>query len=327
MPPSVAPLGGRVASPAATTGSVHRHDLPRTAPPVAGRFPCPVAMTPVTVFSADDVRLDPFRNVKGQSVRDDGTFVAESELVLERLFASSIAVRSILITPARAERLSATLGVNIVKQGTPTVDVFVGAQSLIDEVVGYRLHRGVIAVADRPAALSAASLLSPARTVLVLENVMDPENVGSAFRHAAGFGVDAVILHGHTGDPLYRKTIRTSMGWTLGIPYARTPLDQPINELLSGAGFVTLALTPNRSAELLSDVLSTIQPSARVAFLLGAEGPGLRDTTLSTAGHQVRIPLSDGVDSLNIATAAAIALYALVHPQPSRLARPDVPLR
>jgi tRNA G18 (ribose-2'-O)-methylase SpoU len=318
-------------------------------------------MTPILIDSPADARLDPFRNVKGQSIRVDGTFVAESEIVLERLFASSIAVRSILITPARAERLGDTLHAYVQGQANSSVNLYIAGQSVIDAVVGYPLHRGVIAVAERPAPRDVMETLANARTLVVLEDVMDPENVGTVFRHAAGFGVDAVLLHGHTGDPLYRKTIRTSMGWTLGIPYARTSsashstadstngsnseanLLRPetsyarltsnihgespaktidIAALLSDAGFVTLALTPSRTAELLSDVLATYSESTRIAFLLGAEGPGLQADTLSSVDRRVRIALSDGVDSLNVATSAAIALYALAVAHPGRLGTP-----
>ena len=272
-----------------------------------------------SVSGPADPRLDPFRNIKGQSRRTDGTFVAESELVLERLFASRIAVRSILLTPARAERLTPSLTrFCVADNGEQAIDVFVAEQSIIDTVVGYPLHRGVIAVADRPAERSVADVLTTARTVVVLEEVMDPDNVGSVFRHAAGFGVDAVLLSGPTGDPLYRKTIRTSMGWTLQIPYARIGVGAALPQLLSDAGFVTLALTPSRSADLLSTVLRTHSSSGKIAFLLGAEGPGLKASTLAGADHRVRIRLADGVDSLNVATAAAVALYALVDAHPDR---------
>lgn len=277
-------------------------------------------MTPTLITSATDPRLDPFRSLKGRTDRHDNTFVGESEIVLERLFASDIVVRAVLITPARAERLAELLATSIDKRPSQHVDVFVAEQKLIDEVVGYPLHRGVISLAERPPLPSVASLLAKAKTVVVLEGVMDPDNVGSVFRHCAGFGVDAVILRGHTGDPLYRKTIRTSMGWALNIPFARSsPEEGSLNAELAAAGFLSLALTPARDAEVLSEVLASTHDDTRLAFWLGAEGPGLLDETLATSAHRVRIPLADGVDSLNIATAAAIALYALVSAQPSRL--------
>ena len=240
--------------------------------------------------------------------------------MLERLFASGITVRSILLTPARAERLATFLTEHCLGPGgAQNIDVFVADRSVIDAVVGYPLHRGVISVAERPAARPLDRVLTTARTIVVLEEVMDPDNVGSVFRHSAGFGVDAVLLSGPTGDPLYRKTIRTSMGWTLQIPYAQIPPGDGVLEVLRAVGFVTLALTPSRSAEVLSTVLATYDATTRIAFLLGAEGPGLKSTTMDSADHRVRIPLAGGVDSLNVATATAVALYALIHAHPERL--------
>lgn len=278
-------------------------------------------MLQVEVESPDDPRLDTFRNLKRQPVRTDGRFVAESELVLTRLFESKIVVRAVLLTQARAERLGAELAAYLRPQDGDGTTVFVASQATIDEVVGYPLNRGVIAVAERPTLPPVRSLLASARTVVVMERVMDPENVGSVFRHAAGFGVDAVLLHGPTGDPLYRKAIRISMGWSLAIPYAKTEAATDVNALLSDAGFVTLALTPARDAELLTAVVGSLDSSARVAILVGAEGPGLEASTLASAAHRVRIPLAAEVDSLNVATALAIALHSLTTAQPSRLER------
>ena len=274
-------------------------------------------MKPTTIHSPADARLEPFRNVKGQGPRPDGTFVGESEMVLERMFASSMTVRSILIAPARAERLRDILATYVDRQPT-AVEVLVADRHLIDEVIGYPLHRGVIVVAERPEPVPVAQILSSARTLVVLEGVMDPDNVGTVFRHAAGFGVDAVLLLGATGDPLYRKSIRTSMGWTLSIPYARGLRDDVLGQLRDHE-FTTLALTPDRSAEVLADTITTIEPTRKLALLLGAEGPGLTDEAMRLADHRVRIPLSEGVDSLNVSTAGAIALYALTVAQPTRL--------
>jgi tRNA G18 (ribose-2'-O)-methylase SpoU len=277
-------------------------------------------MNPIIIDSADDSRLDPFRNIKGQTRRHDDTFVAESELVLERLFSSHFVVRSILLTAARAERLHGDLRAYVDAQSAST-KIFIAHQSIIDAVVGYPLHRGVISVVERPTLPSAQSVLQRSQTLVVLEQVMDPENVGTVFRHCAGFGVDGVLLHGPTGDPLYRKTIRTSMGWTLAIPYARTTDGSSLPELLRAHGFVTLALTPASGSQLLSEAVGMLDSSARIALLLGAEGPGLTAETLAAVDHCVRIPMNDGVDSLNVATAAAVALYALTCAQPSRLKR------
>ncbi len=270
------------------------------------------------ITDESDSRLDPFRNLKGQSVRSDGTFVAESELVLERIFQANIGVRAILISPPRAERLQDFIAHNV-DRARNEISVYVAERDLIDSVVGYPLNRGVIVLADRPVLPSAEDVLVGARTVVALEGVMDPDNVGTMFRHSAGFGVDAVLLHRKTGDPLYRKTIRTSMGWSIEIPYAHTSSGSNLPNVLAEAGFVSLALTPDPTAEVLSDVLGELSDTQLLALMLGAEGPGLEPDTLAAATRRVRIPLSDGVDSLNVSTAGAIALYALSVAHPARL--------
>ncbi len=278
-------------------------------------------MDHIDITSPDDPRLDPFRSIKGKSDRGDGMFVAESEIVLDRLLESSFRIQSVLVTPARANRLHEKLS-DASGERTDAFEDLVAPQTVIDDVVGYPLHRGVITLAERHPLPSATELLARSRTVLVLEDVADPENIGSMFRHAAGFGVDAVILHGHCGDPLYRKTIRTSMGWTLCIPYCRiTDTDGTIGDVLAAAGFVSLALTPSRGALSMGQAIDGVDDEARIAIVVGAEGPGLKNETMAATTFRARIPICDGVDSLNVSTSAAIALFALTSAQPSRLGR------
>ncbi len=278
-------------------------------------------MTRTEITSAGDPRVDAFRSIKGRSGRLGPLFVAESELVLDRLLESDIIIRAVLVTAARALRVEPLIETRASLRQR-SVEVFVGAQSVIDEIVGYPLHRGVVALAERPARRPLASVLDQARTVVVLEDVADPENVGSIFRHAAGFGVDAVVLQGHSGDPLYRKTIRTSMGWTLTIPWTTTSAPEcSATGQLKDLNFVTLALTPSPSARSLADVVNEIGADVPVALLLGAEGPGLTAAAMLDADYLCRIPLADGVDSLNVASAAAIALFALTSAHPRRLLR------
>jgi tRNA G18 (ribose-2'-O)-methylase SpoU len=278
-------------------------------------------MARTDITSASDPRVDAFRSIKGRSGRLGPTFVAESELVLDRLIESDFVIRAVLVTPARAVRVTPLMERWAQKHNRP-VEMFVGPQAVIDDVVGYPLHRGVIALAERPTARSLASVVEHARTVIVLEDVADPENVGSIFRHAAGFGVDAVVLYGHTGDPFYRKTIRTSMGWTLAIPFATASTsDGDVTARLHRLGFITLALTPDPSTPTLSNVVAALPCDQRVALILGAEGPGLTDATLLAATRRGRIPMSVGVDSLNVASSAAIALFALTTAHPQRLLR------
>jgi tRNA G18 (ribose-2'-O)-methylase SpoU len=283
-------------------------------------------MEPSYLTSVDDARLDPFRAIKGKGDRGDGTFVAESELVLDRLLESSFNVRSILITPPRAERLSDQIGAahELRDLRREPFEVLVASREIIDAVVGYPLHRGVITLAERKPLTPLANVLAQARTVVVMEDIADPDNIGAIFRHAAGFGVDAVILTGHTADPLYRRTIRISMGWTLAIPYARVATGNgPITALLHNAGFTTFGLTP--SADLtLQDATNALDATARVAFLVGAEGPGLKPETMDACTRKVRIPMASGVDSFNVATSVAIGLFALTSAQPARLVRTPI---
>ncbi len=254
------------------------------------------------ITSVDDVRLDPFRSIKGKGDRGDGTFVAESELVLDRLLESSFTVRSILITPPRAERLSDQIGsaYELRDLRKEPFEVLVASREVIDAVVGYPLHRGVITLAERKPLTALRNVLTQAQTIIVLEDIADPDNIGAIFRHAAGFGVDAIILTGHTADPLYRRTIRISMGWTLAIPYARVAADEgPITALLHDAGITTIALTPS-ATETLQDTTNSLDRIARVAFLVGAEGPGLKPETMDACTRKVRIPMAAGVDSFNV---------------------------
>ena len=170
------------------------------------------------------------------------------------------------------------------------------------EVVGFHLNRGVLATADRVSFPPAAELLARARSVAVLEGVGDHENLGAVFRNAAALGVDAVLLAPGCADPLYRRSVRVSMGTVLGVPFAPLPwLDEGIT-LLRDNGFRIVALTPAGELTLREAV-----PGGRVAIMVGSEGPGLTPAALRSADMRVRIPMSGGVDSLNVATAAAIA--------------------
>jgi tRNA G18 (ribose-2'-O)-methylase SpoU len=208
--------------------------------------------------------------------------------------------------------------------------VFVGSRALVASTVGFALHRGVVAVANRPSPADAGQLLADAggtsaperapRLVAVLEGLNDHENIGALFRNAAAFGVAAVLLDPTCADPLYRRSVRVSVGHVLHLPFARlvpwpTGLDQ-----VRAAGFLVAALAPHPApgsgvpAVGLVDLKARMfgsDPPVGVALLVGAEGPGLTDTALAAADLVVSIPMADGVDSLNVATTAAIAFHAL----------------
>jgi tRNA G18 (ribose-2'-O)-methylase SpoU len=179
-------------------------------------------------------------------------------------------------------------------------------------VVGFHLNRGVLAVADRAAPPDVAALLRRARLVAVLEGVNDHENLGALFRNAAALGVDAVLLGPRCSDPLYRRSVRVSMGHVLRVPFAELPGSWPASlDIVRAAGLRVAALTPAAEAQPLATAALAGQ---RVAVLLGAEGPGLTAEALAAADLRVRIPMATGVDSLNVATAAAVAFHALGAP-------------
>jgi len=178
-------------------------------------------------------------------------------------------------------------------------------------VVGFHLNRGVLAVADRAAQPDALALTATARLLAVLEGVGDHENLGALFRNAAALGVDGVLLGPGCADPLYRRSVRVSMGNVLRVPFTTSP-DWPAGlHALRRAGFRVLALTPATRATPLRQVETA---GRRVAVLLGSEGPGLSAEAMAAAEELVRIPMVPGVDSLNVATAAAIAFHAFAQP-------------
>jgi tRNA G18 (ribose-2'-O)-methylase SpoU len=230
-------------------------------------------------------------------------FVAEGELVIRALVDERARwpVRSVLLTPALRERLADALSLL-----DPGVPVYVEPLEVLRDIVGFNVHRGALATADRGEPLPVASVLSSgARTVLALEGINDHENVGSIFRNAAAFGADGVVLDSRTADPLYRRSLRVSMGHALRVPFARSIawMDD-----VRAHGFVVVALTPSADATPIQDFARP----ARIALALGAERDGLSDETLAAADHRVHIPIAAGVDSLNVAVAAAVALSRLL---------------
>ena len=227
---------------------------------------------------------------------EHGCFVAEGILTLETVLASAYPLRCVLVAESRLPRVVELLD-------DVDVDVHVGPLALLEGVTGYPIHRGVIASVGRLPLPDPDDLLVGARRVLVVEAVTDHENLGALFRNAAAFGVDAVLLDPRCADPLYRRSVRVSLGHLLRVPWTRIgPLEQSLDNLRA-AGLRTLALTP--AGEV---TVQDIDPTDRLAWLVGAEGPGLDAATLAAADSRVRIPIAPGVDSLNVATAAAIAL-------------------
>lgn len=258
-----------------------------------------------------DPRVDDFRDLNSVDRRPDlpggkGLVIAEGVLVVQRMLASRFTPRAFLGTDRRLTELRADLA---------AVDApFYRADAeVMAEVVGFHLNRGVLASAARPTELTVPQVLDGARTVAVLEGVNDHENLGSIFRNAAGLGVDAVIFGSGCADPLYRRVVRVSMGHALLVPYARARHWPADLRLLRDNGFQLLAMTPNPKAETLAAVMPRLA-AQKVAVLVGAEGPGLAESTMRAADVRVRIPMSRGTDSLNVATAAALAFYERSRP-------------
>lgn len=263
----------------------------------------------IDVTDPGDPRVDDFRDLNSVDRRPDlptgkGLVIAEGVLVAQRMLASRFAPHAFLGT----ERRLGELAVDLTGVGVP---FYRASAEVMAQVVGFHLNRGVLGAARRAPELSVPQVLDGARTVAVLEGVNDHENLGSIFRNAAGLGVDAVVFGAGCADPLYRRAVRVSMGHALLVPFAQAghwPAD--LTDLRQH-GFRLLAMTPNPRAGTLAEVMGGLADH-KVAVLLGAEGPGLTETAMRACDVRVRVPMSRGTDSLNVATAAALAFYERV---------------
>jgi tRNA G18 (ribose-2'-O)-methylase SpoU len=250
----------------------------------------------------DDPRLAAYARVGDAAwLRAQHLFVAEGRLVVRRLFeVARYDVESVLVTPAALAALSDVL--------PQTAVIYVADQALLNTITGFNFHRGCLALARRPAA-TPASVRTGSRRLVALEGIGNPDNVGGIFRVAAAFGVDGVLLDPSSGDPLYRKAIRTSMGAALQMPFERLDRWPEALQDLKAQGFDVLALTPRTGAQPLEAVMR--KAPDRWVLLAGAEGPGLSDAALAAANVYVRIPMVATVDSLNVTVAVGIALSRL----------------
>ncbi len=250
----------------------------------------------------DDYRAlrDPAR--RREVERQRGFFVVEGRFALDALLDSPYPLRSVLVTESKAAAIRALVG--------ERAPVLVLPADEMAAVTGFDFHRGVVASAGRLPLPSVDDVVAGSGTVAVLEGLNDHENLGALFRNAAAFGVGAVLLDPTTADPLYRRSVRVSAGHVLRVPWTRVAAWPTGLAALRDEGFTIVALTPAPDAEPLDDVV-VADPPSRVALLLGAEGPGLSAAALATADRRVRIPIAPGVDSLNVATAAAIAFHTL----------------
>ncbi|MEP6630287.1 MAG: RNA methyltransferase [Lapillicoccus sp.] len=238
-----------------------------------------------------------------------GVYIAESEKVIRRALAAGHRPRSLLM----ARRWLVELADVVAAAEADGVPVLVGEPEVLEALTGFHLHRGALAAMGRPALPSVGDVVAKARRVLVLEDVVDHTNVGAAFRSAAALGVDAVLVTPRCADPLYRRSIRVSMGTVFQVPWTRIEPWPAGVEALRERGFVVAALALTDDAVSLDD-LAAAAPE-KLALVLGTEGDGLGPRTLAAADLAVRIPMAGGVDSLNVAAAAAVAMWAL-RPRP-----------
>jgi tRNA G18 (ribose-2'-O)-methylase SpoU len=271
-----------------------------------------LAVTVVDIDDPADPRVDDFRDLNSVDRRPDlpvlaggrpgkGLVIAEGVLVAQRMVASRFSPHAFFGVDKRLAELAPTL----TDPAVAGVPFYRASAAVMAEVIGFHLNRGVLAVAQRPTPLVLADVLATARTIAVLEGVNDHENIGSIFRNAAGLGVDAVVFGGACADPLYRRSVRVSMGHVLLVPFAHADTWPADLNIVRDNDFRIISLTPDSSAIPLSDAVD----AERVAFMVGAEGPGLSETAMRGSDVRARIPMARGTDSLNVATAAALAFY------------------
>ncbi|MGR8011594.1 TrmH family RNA methyltransferase [Streptomyces hypolithicus] len=268
----------------------------------------------ITIDDPDDPRLHDYTGLTDVELRRrrepaEGLFIAEGEKVIRRAQQAGYAMRSMLLSAKWVDVMRDVID-------EVPAPVYAVTPDLAERVTGYHVHRGALASMQRKPLPAPAALLATARRVAIMEAVNDHTNIGAIFRSGAALGMDAVLLSPDCADPLYRRSVKVSMGAVFSVPYARLeswPADlEPVRE----AGFRLLALTPDAKASVIDDVAP--HRLDRVALMLGAEGEGLSRRALAAADEWVRIPMAHGVDSLNVGAAAAVAFYAVTagRPQP-----------
>lgn len=266
----------------------------------------------VTLTDPDDDRVADYTRLTDVQLRSRqepsrGVYLAESSTVIRRAVAAGHRPRSFLMAPRWLADLRDVLdAVGAGEDGD--VPVYLAEASVLEQLTGYHLHRGALAAMHRPVLPPVAEVIADARRVAILEDVVDHTNVGAAFRSAAALGVDAVLVTPRCADPLYRRSVRVSMGTVFQVPWTRIdPWPGGVEELRE-AGFTVAALSLGNGAVSLADVES--DPPERLAWVLGTEGDGLSRAAVEAADLTVQIPMAGGVDSLNVAAAAAVAFWA-----------------
>ena len=256
------------------------------------------------ITDPSDVRLADYRDLRDVQLRRSlegrhGLFLAEGEKVVRRAVESGHIPRSFLMAPRWLEGLEDVLE----RTDAPC---YVISEDLAEQVTGFHVHRGALASLHRSEGRSVAEVLAGARSVLVLEDVVDHTNVGAIFRSGAALGFDAVLLSPRCADPLYRRAIKVAMGAVFTLPWARLDDWHDALPMLSAQGFTTVALT---LADDAAEIEEAVRGVDRIALVLGSEGPGISTRWQQTADRRAVIPMSAGIDSLNVAAASAVACY------------------
>ncbi|HUJ66289.1 MAG TPA: RNA methyltransferase [Acidimicrobiales bacterium] len=264
---------------------------------------------PISITDPGDSRIAAYRHLRDAELRrrmeaDEGLFVVEGPGAVRMLLTTDWPVLSVLLRPERAATLVDVVGAAQTR-GAP---VYVASPACFDAIAGFHVHRGVLALGGRRPQPDPSMLLARVDIVVVLEGVNDHENLGAIFRNAAALGAGAVLLDPTCCDPLYRRSVRVSVGQVLRVPFSRmSPWPEALDGVTS-SGFSIVAMDPHSPTTI--DVIPSL---AKVALMVGGEGPGLSEGAYSKATWRVRIPMTPGVDSLNVASALAIALNRLVH--------------
>ncbi len=260
------------------------------------------------IESLDMPGLEDFTSLTDVALRrklepQGGLYLAESPKVIERALQAGHTPRSVLLLEQWLPRIEPML------EAYPEVAVFVGEPEQLEALTGFHLHRGALASMRRPEALDPSKLLRESRRIVVLEDLADHTNVGAIFRSVAALGADGVLLTPGCADPLYRRAVRVSMGAVLQVPWARLPHWREAGPLIRDSGFELAAFALREDAEDLADFVHSVPE--KLALMFGTEGEGLSRRALAAATRCVTIPMEHEVDSLNVSTAAALALWAV----------------
>ena len=258
------------------------------------------------IVDPNDSRVTGYRDLTDVALRirteiDDGIFIAESASVIERAIARGYRPVSVLMEDKWLERMTPIL------EPAGDFPIYLGDRHLLESITGFHVHRGALALIQRPALPSIESVIDGASRLIIAEDIVDHTNVGAIIRSAAGLGFDGFLVTPRCADPLYRRSVRVSMGTVFDLPWTRIPSWPGDLAHLRAAGFTIAAITPESGAVAIDE----FEVPDRLAVIVGTEGDGLSAQTLDAADVKIRIPMQHGVDSLNVAAAAAVVCWAL----------------